>query len=131
MDLRLIQFPAIILTALALVPSGAHLAALPNKMAMEQAAYFVAQQIYAGWAFSGIVLFGAWQRIWRTRSCCAGWADHSAMRSPHFCLLRRALLSFLSGPSRQIKRPATGPLCLRTGMSCAANGNIRTPPMPS
>ena len=47
------------LTALALVPSGAHLAALPNKMAMAQAAYFVAQQIYAGWALFGIILFGA------------------------------------------------------------------------
>jgi hypothetical protein len=47
------------LTALALVPSGAHLAALPNKMAMAQAAYFVAQQIYAGWALFGIVVFGA------------------------------------------------------------------------
>jgi hypothetical protein len=47
------------LTALALVPSGAHLAALPNKMVMAQAAYFVAQQIYAGWALFGIVLFGA------------------------------------------------------------------------
>src|SRR6266481_7707190 len=57
--LRLIQFLAIMLTALALVPSGAHLAALPNKMAMAQAAYFVAQQIYAGWALFGIVLFGA------------------------------------------------------------------------
>jgi hypothetical protein len=31
-----------------------------NKMAMAQAAYFVAQQIYAGWALFGIVLFGAW-----------------------------------------------------------------------
>ena len=40
---RLIQVLAIILTALALVPSGAHLAALPNKIAMAQAAYFVAQ----------------------------------------------------------------------------------------
>ena len=59
MALRLIQFLAIILTALALVPSGAHLAAMPNKMAMAQAAYFVAQQVYAGWAFFGIVLFGA------------------------------------------------------------------------
>ena len=59
MALRLIQFLAIMLTALALVPSGAHLAALPNKMAMAQAAYFVAQQIYAGWALFGIVLFGA------------------------------------------------------------------------
>ena len=61
MALRLIQFLAIILTALALVPSGAHLAALPNnyKMAMAQAAYFIAQQIYAGWALFGIVLSGA------------------------------------------------------------------------
>ena len=59
MALRLIEFLAIMLTALALVPSGAHLAALPNKMAMAQAAYFVAQQIYAGWALFGIVLFGA------------------------------------------------------------------------
>ena len=47
------------LTALTLVPSGAHLAALPNKMAMAQAAYFVAQQIYAGWALFGIILSGA------------------------------------------------------------------------
>jgi hypothetical protein len=59
MALRLTQFLAIILTALALVPSGAHLAALPNKIAMAQAAYFVAQQIYAGWALFGVVLFGA------------------------------------------------------------------------
>jgi len=59
MALRLVQFLAIMLTALALVPSGAHLAALPNKMAMAQAAYFVAQQIYAGWALFGTVLFGA------------------------------------------------------------------------
>ena len=55
----MVQFLAIILTALALVPSGAHLAALPNKIAMAQAAYFVAQQIYAGWALFGVVLFGA------------------------------------------------------------------------
>jgi hypothetical protein len=59
MALRLVQFLAIMLTALALVPGGAHLAALPNKMAMAQAAYFIAQQIYAGWALFGIVLFGA------------------------------------------------------------------------
>jgi hypothetical protein len=54
-----IDLAAIMLTALALVPSGAHLAALPNKMAMEQADYFAAQKIYAGWALFGIVLFGA------------------------------------------------------------------------
>ena len=57
--MRLFQLLPIILTALALVPSGAHLAALPNKIAMAQAAYFVSQQIYAGWALFGIVLFSA------------------------------------------------------------------------
>ena len=50
MALRLIQFLAIMLTALAFVPSGAHLAALPNKMAKAQAA---AQQINSGWAILG------------------------------------------------------------------------------
>ena len=59
MALRLVQFLAIILTALALVPSGAHVSTLPNKIAMAQAAYFVAQQIYAGSALFGVVLFGA------------------------------------------------------------------------
>ena len=57
--MRLIQFLAIMLTALALVPSGAHLAALPNEMPMAQAAYFVGQQVYAEWALFGVVLFGA------------------------------------------------------------------------
>src|SRR5882762_9200414 len=59
MALRLIQFLAIMLSALALVPGGTHLAALPNRMAMAQAAHFIAQQIYAGWALFGIVLLGA------------------------------------------------------------------------
>jgi hypothetical protein len=59
MALRIVQFLAVILTALALVPGGAHLAALPNKMSMPQADYFIAQRIYAGWALFGFVLFGA------------------------------------------------------------------------
>jgi hypothetical protein len=37
MTVRAIQFLAIIISALALVPSGAHLAALPNKIGMPQA----------------------------------------------------------------------------------------------
>lgn len=60
------------LTALALVPSGAHVAALPNKMAMAQAAYFVAQQIYAGWALFGIVLLALWKRSGADRAEEAG-----------------------------------------------------------
>ena len=59
MGIRIAQFLAIVLTALALVPGGAHLFALPNKIGMAREAYFTAQQIYAGWALLGIVLFAA------------------------------------------------------------------------
>ena len=59
MGLRLTQFLAIVLTALALVPAGAHLAELPNKIGLDQEAYFIVQSIYAGWALFGIALFGA------------------------------------------------------------------------
>jgi hypothetical protein len=59
MALQVVQFLAIMFTAVALVPGGAHLAALPNKMTMAQPAYYIAQQIYAGWSLFGIVLFGA------------------------------------------------------------------------
>jgi hypothetical protein len=57
--LRLAQFLAIVLTALALVPAAAHLAELPNKIGLDQEAYFVVQDIYRGWALFGIALFGA------------------------------------------------------------------------
>ncbi len=53
------RFWAVILTALALVPGGAHLFALPNKIGMPQADYFVAQGIYRGWALLGAVLIAA------------------------------------------------------------------------
>lgn len=56
---RFVPIAAIILTALALVPAGAHLFALPNKIGLPQAQYFVAQGIYRGWALLGIVLIGA------------------------------------------------------------------------
>ena len=59
MGLRLTQFLAVVLTALALVPAGAHLAELPNKIGLDQEAYFIVQNIYAGWALFGIALFGA------------------------------------------------------------------------
>jgi hypothetical protein len=57
--LRLVQFLAIVLTALSLVPAGAHLAELPNKIGLDQEAYFAVQNIYRGWALFGIALFGA------------------------------------------------------------------------
>ena len=59
MAVRVLQFCAIVLTALALVPAGAHLFELPNKIALDQQAYFTVQAIYRGWALFGFVLFGA------------------------------------------------------------------------
>ena len=57
--MRTLKFLAIVLTALALVPLGAHLFVLPNKIILTESNYFVVQNIYRGWALFGVVLFGA------------------------------------------------------------------------
>lgn len=57
--MRLLQFLAVLLTALYLVPTGAHLFALPNKIGLPQQPYFIVQQIYRGWAWFGVVIFAA------------------------------------------------------------------------
>jgi hypothetical protein len=54
--LKLLQFIAVVLMALALVPSGAHFFELPNKIKLDRDAYFVVQSIYSGWAMFGVVL---------------------------------------------------------------------------
>ena len=59
MSLRVVQFLAVVLTALALVPAGAHLFELPNKIDLSRDAYFTIQGVYAGWAWLGIVDFAA------------------------------------------------------------------------
>jgi Zn-dependent membrane protease YugP len=55
MLLTILEFLAILLTALALAPAGAHALALPNKIRLPQERYFAVQHIYRGWAFAGIV----------------------------------------------------------------------------
>jgi hypothetical protein len=59
MSIRILQFIAIILTALALVPGGAHALEMVHKLALDQDRYMVVQSIYRGWALLGIVLIGA------------------------------------------------------------------------
>jgi hypothetical protein len=59
MALKFVQFLAVVILALALVPGGAHLFELPNKIGLDQEHYFIVQGIYRGWALFGIVLFGA------------------------------------------------------------------------
>ncbi len=56
MPVRAVQFVAILSLALYLVPSGSHLIALPNKVGLDDDIYLAVQQIYRGWALSGVVL---------------------------------------------------------------------------
>jgi hypothetical protein len=57
--MKTLQFLALVLTALALVPEGAHLLAYANKIDLPERDYFVTQGIYRGWALLGILLIGA------------------------------------------------------------------------
>jgi len=59
MALKAVQLLALVLTALALVPAGAHLFTLLNKIDLAQEQYFIVQNIYRGWALFGIVWIGA------------------------------------------------------------------------
>lgn len=59
MPLKIVQFLALLLNALALVPAGAHLFALANKIGLSAEQYFIVQNIYRGWALFGIVLLSA------------------------------------------------------------------------
>jgi hypothetical protein len=59
MMVRTLGFLALVLTALSLVPYGAHLFALPNKIVMPEQQYFVAQSVYRGWALMAVVLIPA------------------------------------------------------------------------
>ncbi|HYG19966.1 MAG TPA: hypothetical protein VD816_13605 [Ohtaekwangia sp.] len=58
-QLKAIRFTSIVLVALALSASMAHLLALPNKIRLDREDYFVAQQLYRGWSLLGIVVIGA------------------------------------------------------------------------
>ena len=50
---------ALVLTAISLVPSAAHLFELPGKIGLDEEAYFTVQSIYAGWAFFAVPIFAA------------------------------------------------------------------------
>ncbi len=59
MPTRVVEFLAILLMAIGLIPAGAHVFELFGKIGLDRDAYFTVQQIYAGWAYFGIVLIAA------------------------------------------------------------------------
>ncbi|HYH20511.1 MAG TPA: hypothetical protein VD995_18040 [Azospirillum sp.] len=50
---------SLVLMAIILAPSGAHLFELPAKIGLDRGAYFTVQGIYSGWALFGIPIIGA------------------------------------------------------------------------
>ncbi len=54
--LNKVRFISLLFTALALVPAGAHLLELPNKIRLSREDYLTVQQIYRGWALVRIVM---------------------------------------------------------------------------
>ena len=59
MTLRTVYFFSLLCAAFALVPAGAHLAELVNKIKLDVTDYQTDQQIYRGWELFGVVVVGA------------------------------------------------------------------------
>jgi hypothetical protein len=59
MERTIWTFLSLAFVALALVPTGAHLAELGHKMTLSATDYLVVQRLYRGWALFGIVVVGA------------------------------------------------------------------------
>ncbi len=55
----LLSFAALLFTALALAPAAAHVMELPAKIKLKDADYLIAQRLYRGWHFVGIVVAAA------------------------------------------------------------------------
>jgi hypothetical protein len=54
-----VSFLAVVLTALALVPGGAHVLELLNKLGMSGEQYLIVQSVYRGWWTLGLLLIAA------------------------------------------------------------------------
>ncbi len=58
---------AILAVAVCLIPAGAHLFEMRNKLALSPDSYMTVQSIYAGWALFGIAIFAALAfTLWHT-----------------------------------------------------------------
>jgi hypothetical protein len=94
---------ALLLTALCLVPGGAHLAALPNKLHLPAEAYLAAQRAYDGWALFGVLLLPtiALDLAYALRLRAAGGRWHRALAAPLLLLLGLVLFFVFTFPANQ------------------------------
>jgi hypothetical protein len=86
LPLNLLRLTALVLTALILIPSGAHLFSLAVKMNLPRPDYFTVQAIYAGWSLFSAPIFaaivanaGLFLALRHTRATQARWALVSAL----------------------------------------------------
>lgn len=59
MSVNTLSFLSVLLTAVAIGTSFAHLLELPHKIHLPPNTYLIVQQLYRGWAWVGIAVFGA------------------------------------------------------------------------
>jgi|SRR5262245_8135285 len=57
--LSFVRLSALVLVTLSLLPGGAHVSELANKIGLPRDQYMVVQQIYRGWALFGILILPA------------------------------------------------------------------------
>ena len=123
MSLRVVQFLAVLLTALAFVPAGAHLFELPNKVDLSRDAYPTVQGIYAGWAWFGIIDLAALVTNVVLASGCVGSGERSPLPWLRPFASSCSSRSSSRGRSRPTRRPPTGRPCRTTGADCAGSGS--------
>jgi hypothetical protein len=56
---QIVRFFSLVFVGLALAPGLAHVLQMPHKMDLSAQDYLRVQQLYAGWAWLGLVVFGA------------------------------------------------------------------------
>jgi len=127
MALKVTQFVALVLTALALVPAGAHLFELPNKIGLSQDRYFIVQSIYRGWAlFFGLVFLSAVASTLVLAIMLRGQGAAFWLSTLAFLCMASSLAIFLCGRTRRTRQPTIGQLCLRIGKCLEHSGNTPT-----
>jgi membrane-bound metal-dependent hydrolase YbcI (DUF457 family) len=128
--MRTIHALAIILTALALVPSGAHIAELPNKLSLDREQYFIVQQIHRGWTLFGVVIIAALLTNLIFALLC--WRRRESLTLPLIAGLvsQPRLWRSSSGFTRPMSPLVTGPVFPTTGRRCEPAGNLAILPAP-
>jgi hypothetical protein len=76
---RALYFFSLLFAAFALVPAGAHVAELANKMKLGATEYQIVQQIYRGWELFAVVVIGA---LASTLALTIGLRGHPAAFTP-------------------------------------------------